>query len=101
MCASPLMPRTSAPPSPEMNRCGTVTTRVGTGIRRSASAAANDRWPMPSSAMPMTISWASSAAAASAAPSRIRCGPRVRIALSFQDAGSPSVALTTMTGGRS
>ena len=84
MCASPLMPRTSAPPSPEMNRCGTVTIRVGTGIRRSASAAASDCCPMPSSAMPITISSASSAAAASAAPSRIRCGPRVRTALSFQ-----------------
>ena len=59
------------------------------------------RWPMPSSAMPITISSASSAAAASAAPSRIRCGPRVRSALSFQDGGSPSVALTTITGGRS
>src|SRR5919112_4373897 len=86
MCASPLMPRTSAPPSPEMNRCGTVTIRVGTGILRAASAAAMDFAPMPSSAMPTTISSASSAAAASAAPSRIRCGPRVRIALSFQDA---------------
>ena len=42
MCASPLMPRTSAPPSPEMNRCGTVTIRVGTGIRRSARAAASE-----------------------------------------------------------
>ena len=100
MCASPLMPRTSAPPSPEMNRCGTVTIRVGHGIRRSAKAAVIELCPKPSSAMPITISSASSAAAASAAPSRIRCGPRVRIALSFHEGGSPSVPFTTMTGGQ-
>ena len=76
---------------------GTVTILVGTGILRSASAYARDRSPTPSSATPTTISIASSAHAASAAPSRIRCGARVSRTLSFQLAGSPSVALTTTT----
>ena len=74
---------------------------VGTGIRRSARASISESRPTPSSATPITISSASSAYAASAAPSRIRCGARVSSTLSFQLAGSPSVALTTTTAARS
>ena len=69
----PLMPRTSAPDSPEMNRSGIWTTRAI--LRRpgsAAMAASIDLFASSLPATPTTISSAPMASATSAAPLRMR-----------------------------
>ena len=92
----PLMPRTSAPASPEMNRSGCWTTRIIDCSPGSAAMAASiDRFASSLPATPMMTSSAPIASATSAAPLRIRYGDLIISILSLNDPGSPSVAFTT------
>ena len=96
----PLMPRTSAPDSPEMNRSGCWTTRTSARSPGSAAIAASiDRLASSLLVTPMKTSSASSASATSAAPLRIRYGDLIISILSLNDPGSPSVAFTTTMAG--
>ena len=95
----PLMPRTSAPDSPEMNLSGIWTTRAIFRRPGSAAMAASiDRLASSSPATPTTISSAPMASATSAAPLRMRYGERIMSILSLTLPGSPSVALITTIG---
>ena len=92
----PLIPRTSAPDSPEMNRSGCWTTRTIFRSPGSAAIAASiDRLASSLLVTPTMISSASIASATSAAPLRIRYGDLTMSILSLNEPGSPSVALTT------
>ena len=98
----PLMARTRAPDSPEMNRSGTCTTL--TILRRpdsAAMAASIDRLASSLPARPTMISSASRASATRAAPLRMRYGERIISILSLTLPGSPSLALTTTIVGLS
>ena len=96
----PLMPRTSAPDSPEMNRSGCWTTRTSARSPGSAAIAASiDRLASSLPVTPTMISSASMASATSAAPLRIRYGDLIISILSLNEPGSPSVAFTTTTVG--
>ena len=96
----PLMPRMSAPDSPEMNRSGCCTMRTSERKPGSAAIAASiDRLASSLPLTPMMISSASIASATSAAPLRIRYGDLIISILSLNDPGSPSVPFTTTTVG--
>src|SRR5215469_560868 len=92
----PLMPRTSAPDSPEMNRSGCSMTRTILRSPGSAAIAASiDRFASSLLVTPTMISSASRASATRTAPLRIRYGDLIMSILSLNEPGSPSVALTT------
>ena len=91
---------TTALASPATNRSAAVTTRIRTGSARARRRSATASSTISRTEWCTTITaWrAPTSSAASAAPSRTRCGDRASRTLSFALAGSPSVPFATTTG---